>query len=1060
MLLDALLLKRRRMECGLSQEALIERCADRGLSLSIASLKRAEAGRQVAYRTARLLACALDIELSALLATAAAAPVQRIGGGADAGPADAATGPLYLIVDFGTGDPGSVDAAARCVERHGADLRIAAGNAWRVAFDASGPRRLQAERGLRCAAALSQVLSNCSSCVLLMGFEPDRPLPAFVHDDGTGPVVLVAAELADELGDRFNFDEVPGSSTSCKRLLAVDETMPKPLWPLAGRHSECRQFRAALAGFIARPAAHVLHLRARAGMGKTRLAQHFAELAARCDVHPHWIRMVEAASDDLIGPWQVFIHQLLDLNPAPGGAAVDVRLASLGLSDASRSSCRALLGVAQPPGELASFRAMTHEARQGAVTDALSEFLLACAQSRPRLILIEDLHLVTGELQDALARLIQRTHEVAILWLFTSRTEEDRFDRVMRPSFADVPVSVLDLAALRPTEAQDLADQFEVGDLARRQRCIVRARGNPLFLTQMLMHPDEELPPSLRRLVHRRFELLVEPQRRALEIASVLGQVASLKTLRAILDDPTFAPGERVVPEFLLRVGDERFEFTHDLLRECVYASIESGRRVQLHAMLSSHFRIEDIGLSARHALLARDPAAADLLIEAAGRCMARYEYAGALAIADPCMNLVLDAAQRARLHMVRGHAQFALGQTAAARRSFQQAVDQAEHPSQRIEAAIHLCRTLNVLDAFEEEQAVLDRFIELARVLDDAGQLASLLHLQGNLHFPHGNFAESRRCHEIALRQALASGQLELEARALSGLGDALYAQGAMRQAHETFDECLALAVEHCMPDVEAANLSASASTRIFLGHGESAVAECRRAIGIARKIGNRRAEVVARMTAAWGLVDLGETLQAQGEVDAGLEIARTIGALRFEPAFLESQARIHWDEGRPDRARQSIRKAVECVESRGLHRYFGPWTLGTLALFTDDIAEQQAALNRGQMLLGQPTLAHNALRFLVSAAEIALVSGDRDAAWSWVDRLAQMEGHPPCSWVSYHVHLLRARCRQVTGPFDLPAAMSMGTGALQAGRAAFARSTPLLLTPVPAGSRALAGD
>ncbi len=63
-------LKSLRRAWGMSQEALAQLCVDRHLSVSIASVKRAEAGKPVLYRTARHLAQLYQVELASLLPAA------------------------------------------------------------------------------------------------------------------------------------------------------------------------------------------------------------------------------------------------------------------------------------------------------------------------------------------------------------------------------------------------------------------------------------------------------------------------------------------------------------------------------------------------------------------------------------------------------------------------------------------------------------------------------------------------------------------------------------------------------------------------------------------------------------------------------------------------------------------------------------------------------------------------------------------------------------------------------------------------------------------------------
>jgi transcriptional regulator with XRE-family HTH domain len=67
--LDAATLKELRKKHGLSQEALAQLCFDRHLRVSIASIKRAEAGKPLLYRTAKHLAMYFGVPMMTLAAT-------------------------------------------------------------------------------------------------------------------------------------------------------------------------------------------------------------------------------------------------------------------------------------------------------------------------------------------------------------------------------------------------------------------------------------------------------------------------------------------------------------------------------------------------------------------------------------------------------------------------------------------------------------------------------------------------------------------------------------------------------------------------------------------------------------------------------------------------------------------------------------------------------------------------------------------------------------------------------------------------------------------------------
>lgn len=70
-------LKSLRRKEGMSQEALSDACINRGLGLSLASVKRAESGKAVLYRTARHLAAFFGVSLEALTGTCNGPPAER-----------------------------------------------------------------------------------------------------------------------------------------------------------------------------------------------------------------------------------------------------------------------------------------------------------------------------------------------------------------------------------------------------------------------------------------------------------------------------------------------------------------------------------------------------------------------------------------------------------------------------------------------------------------------------------------------------------------------------------------------------------------------------------------------------------------------------------------------------------------------------------------------------------------------------------------------------------------------------------------------------------------------
>ncbi len=124
------------MQAGLSQEALAQLCTARKLCVSTSSVKRAERGRPVIYRTARSLAAFFAVEVTSLLAV-------------DDMPLNYAIDALREVL------PGNSDTQA-------IDLQVLVGGLFMLAELLRGDRgetyrRMLAARGCKAAAAIMQM---------------------------------------------------------------------------------------------------------------------------------------------------------------------------------------------------------------------------------------------------------------------------------------------------------------------------------------------------------------------------------------------------------------------------------------------------------------------------------------------------------------------------------------------------------------------------------------------------------------------------------------------------------------------------------------------------------------------------------------------------------------------------------------------------------------------------------------------------------------------------------------------------------------------------------------
>jgi transcriptional regulator with XRE-family HTH domain len=182
---------------------------------------------------------------------------------------------------------------------------------------------------------------------------------------------------------------------------------PQP--PLLGRRAEVQQFRALLQMAWSSVDAHVVCVRGAAGIGKSRLVAELTDIARheRFGVHA----AVVASHADGSVPHQ-FTRSLLEATLAP---------------------------AAQRPQPIEPWHA----------TMVLNALVQREAQRRPLVMVIEDLHRGDSALFDALGLLLAGAAHVPVVWLLSSRLEQDPLERCLRPRCCELPWTVFDLAPLR-----------------------------------------------------------------------------------------------------------------------------------------------------------------------------------------------------------------------------------------------------------------------------------------------------------------------------------------------------------------------------------------------------------------------------------------------------------------------------------------------------------------------------------------------------------------------------------------------------------------------------------
>ncbi len=846
-------------------------------------------------------------------------------------------------------------------------------------------------------------------------------LASRLTDHAPSDEILLSSEVYRGLQDRIDCEDlgdidVKGLALPVRgwRLLGTRQT-PVSDRTFVGRASELSQFSAAIATCLEIRRGRVIHLRGDAGLGKTRLIEEFQRSARANGFTCHSGLVLDFGAGSGRDAVRAVVRSIV-LGADAGPSTADVSPASISALVASGRIgadqglfLHDLLNVSPPTELRALFDAMDTATRSRGVSTTITEVVTSAAKATALLIVIEDLHWADDLMLARISAVAEVAREYPLLLVLTSRIAGDPMARGWQPS---CPILTLDLAPLHHDGALTLARNIfpQMGPSAAS--CLERAAGNPLFLEQLLRnaeeHADDAVPDSIQSLVQARMDRLKPLDKQALQTASVFGQRFALGGLRALMEDPLYAPGVLVEHALLRPHGDELL-FGHALIRDAVYATLLRSRRRELHKRAASWFAERDPGLHAQHLDLAEDPDAPRAYQAAARSEAARYRYEQALVLVKRGASLARDQPDRFALACYAGELLHDIGEVAEARSAYEEALKDSQDDADRCRVWLGIAAVKRVTDDVEGALADIERAEGAASRLSLLSEAARAHFLHGNLLFPRGDVEGCLREHQCSLDLAREAGSAELEAAALGGLGDAEYARGRMLSARTRFRNCVELARRHGFGRIEVANLPMLAFMQFFAGETRAALAEALAAIEMAAKVGHRRAQAIAHHAAYNTRHSLGQFAAAQTNVDAALELARQLKSRRFEAEALAFGAELSRLAGRRSEALTAIREALVISAETGM-AYFGPVYYGILALIEEDEDPRKAALSDGEALLAGNVVAHNHLLFRRDAIEATRLLCEWDEMERHAAALEDFVRPEPLPWTDYIIARARA--------------------------------------------------
>ena len=514
---------------------------------------------------------------------------------------------------------------------------------------------------------------------------------------------------------------VPGTSSPAKptRTLAAFSIPRPPLLERTSRESafvgrERERGRLGEAWALAKGGRrHLCLMAGEPGIGKTRLSLEFARQCA----DENAIVLVGRCDEEALVPYQPFVEAIGWYARTAPEAALRATIPANGGGDLATFAPEFLARLPNLPAPTP----MNAAGQRYRLFESVSALLSAISSGAPVLVLIDDLHWADKPTLSLLRHVVRGSEPAALLLIGTYRDSEVVAGHPLGELLADLrrepAVTRVVVAGLEPGEAGTLIAALSAATVPSRlaQQVVESTGGNPFFVSEMARHLNETgsgsgLPEGIRDVILRRVSRLSDACARALTLAAVVGREFDLDLLEGFADIPENdlldsideARRAQLIDEAVGKPG--RYSFHHALIRNALYESMASTRRVRIHRRVAEALEKLTAANSADppladlayHFTQAANPAVADRAADYATRAADRMASAHAHEEAARFYDYALQALdslpagsaverQRVAIHRRRGRAFGNLGQWGHQRAALEAALQHVQ-PDQKDE--------------------------------------------------------------------------------------------------------------------------------------------------------------------------------------------------------------------------------------------------------------------------------------------------------------------------------------------------------------------------------------
>jgi DNA-binding SARP family transcriptional activator/predicted ATPase len=415
--------------------------------------------------------------------------------------------------------------------------------------------------------------------------------------------------------------------------------------PLVGRQPEWQMLKTAWRT-AANNQSHFVLVTGEAGIGKTRLVEELQAWAGQQGVATARTRSYAAEGRLAYAPVIDWLRS--DVLQAKFTVLDEIWLTEL---------ARLLPELVVKYPDLPRPEPLTENWQRQRLFEALARAILTIAGNQPLLLVIDDLQWCDQETLEWLHFLLRFDPRARLLVASTMRSEEVGVDHPLRSLLLNLRNAELfteiELGPLNESETKALAE-YTLGapcDPDSAAYLYRETEGNPLFVVEMMrarvgrgesffpapLHPrtSASLPPKVQTVIETRLAQLSPQARELASLAATVGRAFTFDVLAQAADSHEDALVRGLDELWQRRIireqGVDAYDFSHDKIRDVVYARVSIARRRLLH----------------RRVAQALETVYASNLDAVSGQVAAHYEQAGLPGQAIPYYQRAAEAARR-----------------------------------------------------------------------------------------------------------------------------------------------------------------------------------------------------------------------------------------------------------------------------------------------------------------------------------------------------------------------------------------------------------------------------